>query len=203
MIKKVGITGGIGSGKSTVCRILEAQGVPVYDSDARAKALMHTERDVMEQLVGLFGPEAYAGGEVNRPYIASLVFTDESLMARMNAIVHPAVYRDFERWADSREVREELARNQVRYVVLESAILIESGWNERVDRTVVVTAPERVRIDRVVRRDRTSEELVRMRIRCQMSDPERLEYADEEIVADERRPVLPQVLALHEKLNAL
>lgn len=202
MIEKIGITGGIGSGKSTVCRILEAQGVPVYDSDTRAKALMNTDPGVVGELVRLFGPEAYADGEVNRPYIASLVFTDESLMARMNAIVHPAVYRDFERWAGSEEVRRELDRSGNRYVVLESAILIESGWYGKVDRTVVVTAPEEVRIERVVRRDNTSEELVRMRIRCQMSDAERREYADEEIVADENHPVLPQVLALHEKLNA-
>lgn len=160
---KVGITGGIGSGKSTVCRLFEQNGIAVYDSDARAKALMAEDAKLREQLVEAFGAECYNEQGLNRAYLAGRVFGDEAELQRLNGIVHPAVKEDFRRWADVQRGA---------YVVLESAILFESGFDTQVDTTLAVMAPMEERLRRTVERDGVDREAVRRRMEHQLSDDE-------------------------------
>ncbi|MBQ8864375.1 MAG: dephospho-CoA kinase [Rikenellaceae bacterium] len=160
-MKRLGITGGIGSGKSTVSRLLRQSGIPVYDSDSEAKRLMHTLlRQPIEQL---FGSQAYEDENLNRKYIASQVFCNPELLNRLNAIVHPAVGEDFERWAEEQS-------DEVPFVALESAILFESGFDSRVDVTLLVDAPIEERIRRTVLRDGSSPDEVRARIAHQNTE---------------------------------
>lgn len=160
---KVGITGGIGSGKSTVCRLFEQNGIAVYDSDARAKALMAEDATLREQLVEAFGAECYNEQGLDRAYLAGRVFGDEAELQRLNGIVHPAVKEDFRRWADVQRGA---------YVVLESAILFESGFDAEVDTTLAVMAPMEERLRRTVERDGVDREAVRRRMEHQLSDDE-------------------------------
>ena len=160
---KVGITGGIGSGKSTVCRLFEQNGIAVYDSDARAKALMAEDATLREQLVEAFGAECYNEQGLNRAYLAGRVFGDDAELQRLNGIVHPAVKEDFRRWADVQRGA---------YVVLESAILFESGFDTQVDTTLAVMAPMEERLRRTVERDGVDREAVRRRMEHQLSDDE-------------------------------
>ena len=162
-IYKIGITGGIGSGKSTVCRLLADMGVPVYDSDARAKALMNDSEALRTALIEAFGEECYNAEGLNRPYLASRVFGDAEALAQLNAIVHPAVREDFRAWADVQSSR---------YVVLESAILFESGFENEVDTTLAVLAPLEERVRRTAERDGVDRESVLKRIAHQISDEE-------------------------------
>lgn len=160
---KVGITGGIGSGKSTVCRLFEQNGIAVYDSDARAKALMAEDATLREQLVEAFGAECYNEQGLDRAYLAGRVFGDEAELQRLNGIVHPAVKADFRRWADVQRGA---------YVVLESAILFESGFDTEVNTTLVVMAPMEERLRRTTERDGVDREAVRRRMEHQLSDDE-------------------------------
>lgn len=160
---KVGITGGIGSGKSTVCRLFEQNGIAVYDSDARAKALMAEDATLREQLVAAFGAECYNEQGLNRAYLAGRVFGDEVELRRLNGIVHPAVKDDFRRWADAQRGA---------YVVLESAILFESGFDAEVDTTLAVMAPMEERLRRTAERDGTDMEAIKRRMEHQLSDDE-------------------------------
>lgn len=182
---KVGITGGIGSGKSTVCRLFAARGVAVYDSDAAAKRLM--ARPLREAVEARFGQESYRDGVLDRRYLADIVFRDREALQALDAIVHPAVMRDFEAWA---------SEQQGDYVVLESAILFEAGLEKSVDLTVAVLAPEKLRIERTCRRDGTDAESVRRRIAAQMSDDElhaRADYTIVNILEEELAPVVEQL----------
>jgi dephospho-CoA kinase len=142
---RVGVTGGIGSGKSTVCGLFAGLGAPVYDSDSRARELMNGNR-IRDAVTALLGPESYRDGALDNTYVAGKVFADRTLLASLNAIVHPAVASDFEAWALSLTDRP--------YVVLESAILFESGFDGLVDRIVAVSAPVQVRLERVLQRAR-------------------------------------------------
>ena len=189
---KIGITGGIGSGKSTVCRVFAALGVPVYDSDARAKALMESDPTLREQISTLLGEEAYAEGRLDRAYVASRVFADAGLLTELDGIVHPAVGRDFAAWA---------AGQTADYVLLESAILFESGFAAQVDRTVTVSAPLEERIARTVRRDGSDEAKVRARVARQWSDAQREARADYVVRNDEQCLLMEQVLRLDKLLR--
>lgn len=167
---KIGITGGIGSGKSYVCRLLAKRGIQVYDCDQAAKRLMRTSPQLKEQLTQLIGPEAYdAQGELNKEAIARYLLASEEHAQAINAIVHPAVFRDF----------EESGLNW-----MESAILFESGINRLVDRIIVVTAPEQVRISRIVQRDGITPEKAKEWINRQWPQEEVRQRADHEIVND-------------------
>lgn len=195
---RVGLTGGIGSGKSTVARLLGIMGAEVYTADDRAKALMLSDPILRTGITGLFGRDAYlpGGGELNRAYIASQVFGDRAKLAALNALVHPAVERDFLDWATQMDGLVE----KPAYVVEEAAVLIEScGWR-RMDCVVVVTAPLEVRLRRVMRRDGTSREAAMRRIRAQMDEKVRLGYADYVVTADEKRLLIPQAVRLHAAL---
>lgn len=168
---KIGITGCIGSGKSTVCRLFAAKGIPVYDSDAAAKRLM--AGPLRERVAARFGEAAYHGGELDRAFLAGIVFCDAQALADLNAIVHPAVMRDFEAWA---------AVQKAPYVVLESAILFEAGLESAVDRVVAVLAPAELRVERTCRRDGCDEDAVRRRIAAQADDDTLCAKADYALV---------------------
>ena len=170
---KVGITGGIGSGKSTVCRLFAQRGVAVYDSDAEAKRLMAESPELRAAVSARFVAEAYAGGALNRPYLAGKVFSDPAALADLNALVHPAVLVDFAAWAE---------RQEGSYVILESAILFDAGLEDSVDRTVAVLAPLELRLERTCRRDKCDPEAVRRRIAAQSDDDVLSEKADYTLV---------------------
>lgn len=170
---KVGITGGIGSGKSTVCRLFAQRGVAVYDSDAEAKRLMAESPELRAAVSARFGAEAYAGGALNRPYLAGKVFSDPAALADLNALVHPAVLADFAAWAE---------RQEGSYVILESAILFDAGLEDSVDWTVAVLAPLELRLERTCRRDKCDPEAVRRRIAAQSDDDVLSEKADYTLV---------------------
>lgn len=166
---KVGITGGIGSGKSTVCRLFAQRGIAVYDSDREAKRLMTENAALREGIATLFGADSYVDGALNRPYLASRVFTDAEALAALDALVHPVVAADFASWAE---------RQTGPYVVLESAILFEAGLERAVDRTVAVLAPLELRLERTCRRDGCDREAVRRRMAAQLDDDTLRERAD-------------------------
>lgn len=170
---RVGITGGIGAGKSTVCRLFAELGVAVYDSDAAAKRLMHDDPELRRRIAERFGEASYRGGVLDRAFLAGAVFGDAEALAALEGIVHPAVRRDFEAWT---------ARQKGDYVVFECAILFEAGMERAVDRTVAVLAPAQLRIERAMRRDGADAEAIRRRIAAQADDDTLRDRADYVIV---------------------
>ncbi|MBP3533626.1 MAG: dephospho-CoA kinase [Alistipes sp.] len=191
---KVGICGGIGGGKSTVCALLAEKGVPVYDSDSRAKALMNTSPEIVDAVKAAFGGQSYRDGTLDRAYLAAKVFGDEAALARLDAIVHPAVRRDFEEWA---------AEQQADYVVLESAILFESGFDACVDASVAVLAPHPLRLERAMQRDGAVRERILERMAAQMSDDELAGRADLSIVNIDREDLEHDVAELDRRLRSM
>ena len=189
---KVGITGGIGSGKSTVCRMLAERGVALYDADSRAKELMSTSEALRSKLIENFGAETFNADGLNRQYLAAKVFNDAEQLRLLNSLVHPAVIADFEAWAESQEGQ---------YVVFESAILFEAGLEDRVDVVVAVMAPETVRVERVMARDGHSREQVMARIKNQMSDDERSDRAKYSIVNIDIEELEEDVEQLYRRLS--
>lgn len=190
-MRRVGITGGIGSGKSTVCRILGVLGVPVFEADAEGRRLLSEDPDVIAAVRKHFGPDLIGQQGVDRKALAEIVFKDAAALKELNAIVHPAVRKAFARWAEAQEAP---------YMVLEAAVLAESGGRSQVDELWVVSAPEDLRIQRVMARDGVVEEAVRARMANQLPDAEREALADAVLVNDERQLLIPQVLALHEQM---
>ena len=172
-MKKIAICGGIGSGKSTVCQMFAERGAAIYDSDSRAKALMHESAELRAALIAEFGGECYADGALNRPYLAEKVFGSEEQLARLNSIVHPAVKADFLAWAEEQEGD---------FCILETAILFESGFDAVVDASVAVLAPMPLRVERAMKRDNATKEQIEARIKAQMSDDELMRRADFAIV---------------------
>lgn len=189
---KVGLTGGIGSGKSTVCAMLRERGVAVYSSDERAKELMNSDSTIKERIIARFGAESFEDGVLNRAYLAQRVFASEEELAALNAIVHPRVMEDFEAWAESAEGE---------YVVLESAILFESGFDSKVDMVVAIMAPEDLRIERAMQRDGVTKEQVVERMRRQLSDEERCSRSKYAIVNIELEELEEDVEQLHRRLS--
>jgi dephospho-CoA kinase len=190
---QIGITGGIGSGKSLVCRIFRTLGVPVYDADSHAKELMTTDGILVSQIKKEFGDLAYLpDGTLNNIYLAGHVFSDNSKLETLNSLVHPRVAAHYERWVESNE--------GVPYVLKEAALLFESGSYRLLDKIIVVSAPEKLRQKRVLQRDahRTAEQF-RGIVQKQMPEDEKLGRADYIIVNDETKLIIPQVLFLHEQ----
>ncbi|MGH1336672.1 MAG: dephospho-CoA kinase [Aureispira sp.] len=192
---KIGITGGIGSGKTTVCRLLERFGVPVYYADDRAKWLMSHQEKVKNALITAFGAETYtAEGRLNRPHLASIVFKDKKKLEELNAIVHPAVHQDGIEWQAEQE------EAGVAYTVKEAALLFETGSYAELDKIVVVTAPEEVRINRVLQREDITVEQIKARIKQQLPQEEKIKRADFVINNGAWETLNISVSELHEKL---
>ena len=183
---KIGITGGIGSGKSYVCKLLAARGIVVYDCDAAAKRLMHGSETLRSRLTALIGPDTYVGGRLNKAVVTQFLLASERNAKAVDAIVHPAVFRDFE---------------ESGLLWMESAIMFESGADRLVDRVVVVTAPEEVRIGRIMQRDGISREKALDWIHKQWSQDEVRRRADYEIVNDGQTPLEPQIEQLIKNLE--
>ncbi|MCC8088376.1 MAG: dephospho-CoA kinase [Rikenellaceae bacterium] len=189
---KVGLTGGIGSGKSTVSRIFGTLGIPVFDCDTVAKILLAHDSAVVNSVKELLGNDAYKDGVPDKKFIAGKIFQDSGLLSSMNEIVHPAVLKSYGMWT------EKYGRHP--YTVMESAILIESGFITKVDKTITVSAPEELRIHRVIERDKSGYDAVKQRIKAQINDAERENFADYIIIADEEHLVTPQILEIHTEL---
>ncbi|MGI6794115.1 dephospho-CoA kinase [Bacteroides sp. KG68] len=194
MAIKIGITGGIGSGKSMVSHLLQIMGIPVYISDVEAKRLMCSDSSIRKELQALLGKEIYAGNALNRQLLASYLFANPEHVQIINGIIHPCVKRDFRRWVH--------CHIDSLLIGIESAILVEAGFADEVDVIVMVYAPEEVRISRAISRDASSRELIKKRIQSQMSDEEKRKYADFVIVNDGETPLIPQVLEFVASLNS-
>lgn len=188
---KVGVTGGIGSGKSTVCSIFEQLGIPVYYADTKAKELMTTNPSLIAELKKTFGEDIYdAEGQLIRPLLAQIVFNDKTKLEKLNSLVHPAVKEGFKQWADEQTSP---------YVIKEAALMFESGSYKDVDYIVTVSAPKNLRVLRVVERDGAAPADVKKRMAGQLSEKDRLERADFVIKNDGSHLLTPQVLELHHK----
>lgn len=193
---KIGITGNIGSGKTTICKIFETLGVPIYYADTEAKKLMTEDPLVREQVKLLFGVKAYLqDGSLDRKYIGSIVFNNTQMLTRLNYIVHPAVKRHSTQWAKSQK--------KAKYTVKEAALLIESGGHDALDKIIVVTAPLDLRVQRVMKRDNASREEVLAREDKQMPESEKVMKADFLIHNDGDTSLVQQVHKIHRELLSL
>lgn len=165
----IGITGGIGSGKSTLSEMLREKGYPVYDTDREARRLQNEDAELVNQTIELLGPTIYRNGELDRPAVAAKVFSNPALLRQLAALVHPVVKRDFSAW---------VSRHSTRSVFIESAVLFEGGFDALTNAIIVVTAPEELRIQRVMKRDGITREQVLARMKNQLPENEKLIKAD-------------------------
>lgn len=188
---KIGITGGIGSGKSVVASLLNLLGVPVYIADDESKRLTNESPLIRESLIHCFGEGMYTEEGLNKARLASIIFSDPEQRKTVNAIIHPVVKQDFEDWA---------ARQQTPLCAIESAILFESGFDKLVDKSLMVYAPKALRIQRATARDTASAEAIARRIESQMADEEKRKLADKVIYNDDKQPLIPQVYEWVEQL---
>ena len=189
----IGITGGIGSGKSTVAKLFESFGAPVYYADQKAKAIMHENASVVNQIKNLFGELAYQNQQLNREYIAEQVFSDAQLLEKLNKIVHPAVREDFKEW---------VKKQTYPYVIQESALIFENQMQGAYDAVILVTAPLETRISRVMARDGVQRNQVENRIANQLSDAAKIPYADYILENNNRKHTQESVQILHQKFLA-
>ncbi|MBP0905168.1 dephospho-CoA kinase [Mariniflexile gromovii] len=187
----VGLTGGIGSGKTTVAKQFEALGIPVYIADEEAKKLMNRSKVIKRKLIALFGEEAYLDNRLNKPFIANIIFNDKSYLQQMNAMVHPRVAAHFKKWS---------AKQNSPYVIKEVAILFENGGHKLCDYVITVTAPKEVRIQRLLKRDDTTEEKVEAIMKNQWSDDEKVKLSDYVITNTTLEDTINQVKKIHVKI---
>lgn len=190
----VGLTGGIGSGKSTVARMFQDLGVPVYDSDMEAKRLMNNSESLKTKIIGSLGKASYKNGTLNTHYVAKRVFNDPSLLEALNNLVHPAVKEDFVRWAENFEAP---------YVIQETALIFENGTQDWYNYVILITAPTDLRISRVTKRDGSVREDVMDRMKHQLDDDEKLPHAHFHIENLDLETTRQKVLKLHESLVVL
>lgn len=191
---KIGITGGIGSGKTTISKIFALLGVPVYYADQAARDILNNDMDLQEQVKQHFGADIYNKGLLDRERLGGIVFNDEEKLELLNSLVHPATIRASEEWA---------ARQQAPYVLKEAALLFETEAFHYLDRVIGVFAPQPLRIQRVMKRDQVNRNEVLARMHKQMDETIKMRLCDDVIYNDEQQMVIPQVLALHEKLLEL
>ena len=193
MTLKVGITGGIGSGKSVICQVFKLLGAPVFEADTWAKKLVNSHPKIKNGLIDCYGPDIYSpNGTIDRKKLAGIIFTDSTEMQKVNGLIHPVVKQEFMTWADQRDSP---------YVIHEAAILFESGFYKMMDYTIVVTAPEHIRIDRVVQRDGSTFEAVKERINKQWNDEQKLKLASLEIKNDNKTLLIPQIIEIDKQLK--
>ena len=190
-MKKIGLTGGIGSGKTYVSSILKAMGFPVFSSDESAKSLMQYDPEIKKELVKIFGSTVYIHGELNSVFLASALFSDDTLRSKINALIHPAVRRDFDQWAKK--------QNQL-LVFNEAAILCETGAYVEFDACILVSAPDEIKIKRIMERNSCSRVDAEARMAAQWSDAEKRKCCDYEIINSGDSPLLIQVEQIMDSL---
>ena len=188
---KIGLTGGIGSGKTMVARIFELLGIPVYYADSAAKTIMNEDESLKASIIEHFGESAYIDGALNRAYISSIVFQNRQKLAVLNALVHPATIRSAEKW---------MQQQHAAYVIKEAALIFESGSQDELDLVIGVYAPRHLRIHRTIQRDAVSREEVLQRMSNQVNEELKMKLCDFVIYNDEQQLLIPQVIALHEQL---
>lgn len=188
---KIGLTGGIGSGKSTVAKVFEVLGIPVYYADEAAKRIMNDDELLQQQIIQHFGAAAYKNNQLDRPYIASQVFNNKEKLELLNSLVHPATIRDAEQW---------MHKQNTPYAIKEAALIFESGSQDQLDYIIGVSAPTPLRILRAMKRDGSTRDQVLARMGKQIQEVIKMRLCDFVIYNDEQQAVVPQVIALHEKL---
>ena len=187
----VGLTGGIGSGKTTVAKQFLEMGIPVYIADEEAKRLMRRSKIIRRKLIKLFGTEAYVGEELNKPFLANIIFNDKKYLLKMNAIVHPKVARHFEKW---------VLKQDAPYVIKEVAVLFENGGYKACDFVITVTAPIEIRIKRLLKRDNTSKEKIEAIMKNQWTDEEKVKQSHFVIENIELENTKKQVEKIHKEI---
>ncbi|MEA4996257.1 MAG: dephospho-CoA kinase [Petrimonas sp.] len=192
---KLGVTGGIGSGKSVVCEVLRLHGIPVFDADREAKKLNETSPVIREKLINNFGPDLYLNDRLDRKKLASLIFNNKENLRTTNAIIHPELAKHFVKWADQRK--------HYAVVAIDAAVLFEAGFQSLLDKTIIVLAPLETRIERAVKRDHLSKEQVMARASSQMKDEEKARLADFTIHNDGRHSLLEQVEQILQEVSTL
>ncbi len=191
---KLGVTGGIGSGKTTVCRIFAVLGAPVFSTDTEASIIMETDEGVKKELNNLAGKDLYSSGHLDRPELARLIFNDTELLGKVNSLVHPMVFKHYLDWANAQTKP---------YSVMEAAILFESGASGLVDMTLTVVTPANERIERIVKGNKMTAEQVMERIKNQVDDESRIKRSDFVVYNSENDMIIPVILEIHEKLLKL
>lgn len=193
MTVAIGITGGIGSGKSTVCEIFKLLGIPVFEADRVAGKLINTDSAIRNELIKLYGTEIYnADKNINREKLANIIFNSNVELEKVNKVVHPAVRHEFTNWVKNQKTA---------YIIHEAAILIESGFYKMMDFTILVSAPEEMRIERVIMRNNLSRENVISRMAKQWPDSEKRKIANFELVNDNKNLLIPQIIEIDKKLK--
>jgi len=191
MILKLGITGGIGSGKSSVCKVFSVLGIPVFCADSEARDIMENDPLIVSGINAIAGIDLYTSGKLNAAGLAEIIFNDNNKLSKVNSLVHPVVFRKFYEWA---------ANQKAPYVIIEAAILFESNATSVVDKILTVIAPLEERIDRVTRRNLLSREKVLERVRNQTDDETKISKSDYVISNSENDMIIPEVLRIHEDL---
>ena len=189
---KIGITGGIGSGKSYVCQILEKMGYAIFYSDLEAKKLMLQNKELIQQIKNIIGEHAYLDNELNKTIIRNFLFQNEVNKEKLNSLIHPFVYQEFEKWASS---------IQKKIVFNESALLFETDSYKRFNKTILVTAPEEIKIERLIKRDSLNMEEIKKRFSAQLNDSIKTKKADYIIENDDKKLIIPQINKMLEQIR--
>ncbi len=190
---RIGITGGIGSGKSVVSELMKIMNIPVYNADDASKNILKTDLSVQKKLKELLGDHIFSGDELNKALMASLIFNNPDLLSKTNAIIHPAVFDDFNNWSK---------KQKTEMIACESAIIFESGMNRFLDHVITVFAPVKTRIERAKMRDNASEEQIISRIKNQFPDEEKVKLSDFTLVNDNRQAIIPQLRTILRQLDS-
>lgn len=188
---RLGITGGIGSGKTSVCKVFEVLGIGVFSADREAQRIMDNDRVIISEINSIAGKDMYKDGCLNRSELASIIFKDKNILMKVNSLIHPAVFESFIKWT---------LMQSSPYVIMEAAILFESGGSEFVDRIATVVAPVEQRIKRVIRRNKLTQEQVMDRLRNQIDDQERIKRSDFIIQNSENDMIIPSILKIHNEI---
>ena len=191
-MKKVGLTGNIGSGKTTIARLFEVLGIAVFNADVEAKRLMTTDSVLKDNLISEFGKEVFIDNQLNRKYLADLAFNNDLILKKLNALVHPVVQNAFEKWSDEQKSL---------YIIKEAAILFESNTHQSLDAIICVSCPEDIRLERLLKRDSVSKEQIKQRMSNQWQEEKKISMSDFIIVNDNSCLVIPQVLRIHDALK--
>jgi dephospho-CoA kinase len=188
---KLGVTGGIGSGKTSVCRVFNVLGIPVFSADAEARTIMESDEDIIGTINSIAGHNMYQNGALNRTQLADLIFSNEELLRKVNSTVHPVVLEYFNQWVKLQDTP---------YVIIEAAILFESGAFRLVDKILTVIAPIEERISRVIKRNNLTRNQVMNRIKNQTSDEEKIKLSHYVIDNSENAMIIPAIIKIHEEI---